>query len=69
MASGVDFSAANNKDHEAFMTLITTKDYVQGAVVVARALRAFGTEKPIVALMSKGLLNDASVARVLENEV
>jgi hypothetical protein len=68
--AGVGFSAADrDKDQEAFMTLITTKDYIQGAVVVARALRAFGTEKPIVALVAKGLLSDASVVRVLKNEV
>ncbi len=65
----ISSSDTGRQDKEAYATLLTTKDYVQGAVVVARALRAFGTTRPIVALVTKELLKDASITKVLKEEV
>lgn len=56
----------------AFATLVTTENYVQGAVVIARTLRALGSKKIFVALVSQDLLHrgpDLKGGRVLGMDV
>ena len=44
-------------EREAYVTMVTNKDYVVGALVLAHSLRGTGTKRPILCMVTKTLDN------------
>ncbi len=42
---------------EAYFTMITTKDYIVGALVMAHSLRRSGTSRPILCMVTRNIGN------------